>query len=474
MHGGKQFSRHDTESKVVLDAQALVEELRSALSTPKVLVDPRALEDYQTDMAEYKGVPAVVVKPSSEADVAKVVEIANRMGVPILARGAGSSLTGAAVLTGGIILDMREMNKVLRIDPVNWYVQVQPGISLWDLNAELKKQGFFFPPDPASSYICTVGGAIAEGSGGLRCVRYGTMKDWVLSVRLVLPSGKVAKFGEPLPKNRAGYDLLHLIVGSEGTLGVITEAYLKIIPVPTVPMRRFLATFDSWGPIGLAITKMRSSGMLPGLFEFLDRDHIHALNEKLEKNLDEAEATLIVDMEEPSLEKMIELLKSCGALTIHVAKDEHEAEELYEIRANALLAVKSLAPAAIVGDVTVPLDKLGDYLKSVKGVATENGLRIFVMGHAGDGNVHPTILYDDAKSNEKESMARAFDELCRRAVQMGGTVTGEHGVGVQKMKVFREQLQKRDGTEALALMKRIKEVFDPNGIMNPGKYVEGA
>jgi glycolate oxidase subunit GlcD len=457
-----------------MDSRVLLAELREALPSTEILTDPKSLEDYSRDMAEYEGVPAIVVRPSSEGEVARAVEVANRNRAPILARGAGSSLTGAAVLAGGIILDMRNMNRVLKVDPVNWYVQVQPGISLWDLNAELKHHGFFFPPDPASSYICTVGGAIAEGSGGLRCVRYGTMKDWVLSLRLVLPSGKVAKFGEPLPKNRAGYDLLHLIVGSEGTLGVITEAHLKIIPLPTVPMRRFLATFDSWAPIGVAITKMRSSGMLPGLFEFLDRDHIRALNEKLDKHLDEAEATLIVDMEEPHLDRMVELLKSCGALSIHIAADEAEAEELYEIRANALLAVKSLAPSAIVGDVTVPLDRLGDYFKSVKEVAADHRLRILVMGHAGDGNVHPTILYDESIPEERESMSKAFDEVCRLAVRMDGTVTGEHGVGVQKMRVFREQLQMRDGVETLVLMKKIKEVFDPNGIMNPGKYVEEA
>jgi glycolate oxidase len=453
-------------------SKGIIEELREAVPDAEVLTDPKSLDDYSRDMAEYEAVPLVVVRPSSESEVAKVVGVANRTKTPILARGAGSSLTGAAVLEGGIILDMRKMCEVLEVDKVNWFVRVQPGISLWDLNAELKRHGFFFPPDPASSYICTVGGAISEGSGGLRCVRYGTMKDWVLSVRLVLASGKVVRLGEPLPKNRAGYDLLHLVVGSEGTLGVITEAYLKIIPIPEVPMRRFLATFDSWGPVGEAIIKMRSSGMLPGLFEFLDRDHIHALNVKLDKRLEEAEATLIVDMEEPHYKEMVELLETCGAKAVHVAKDDAEAEELYEIRANALLAVKSLAPAASVGDVTLPLDRLGEYLKALREISAAQKLRIFAMGHAGDGNVHPTILYDDSKPEEKDAMSVAFEAICRRAVEMGGTVTGEHGVGVQKMKVFKEQLQKRDGTEALVLMKRIKEVFDPNGIMNPGKYVD--
>lgn len=457
-----------------METQAVLAELKGAVGDSAVFADAKSLEDYRRDMAEYDALPAFIVKPSSEGDVAKVVEVANRNLIPILARGAGSSLTGAAVLAGGIILDMRNLNKVIKVDTVNWYVQVQPGISLWDLNAALKPYGFFFPPDPASSYICTVGGAIAEGSGGLRCVRYGTMKDWVISLRLVLANGKVAKFGEPLPKNRAGYDLLHLIVGSEGTLGVITEAHLKIIPLPTVPMRRFLATFGSWDSVGDAITKMRSGGMLPGLFEFLDRDHIHALNEKLGKNFTEAEATLIVDMEEPSLERMIGLLKSCGAQSIHVAESDEEAEEIYEVRSNALMAVKSLAPAVMIGDVSVPLDKLTDYLRALKDVAAIHGLRILVMGHAGDGNVHPSILYDDANKVQTASAAEAFDDICRRAVAMGGTVTGEHGVGIQKMKVFREQLMMHDGTETLRLMKRVKEVFDPNGIMNPGKYVDGA
>ena len=457
-----------------MDVKAVVAELEQAVGRPGVLTDPKTLGEFSKDMAEYEGVPAVVVRPSSEAQVVKVVEIANRTRMPILARGAGSSLTGAAVLAGGIILDMRGLSRVVKVDTINWYVQVQPGISLEDLNTELKRHGFFFPPDPASSYICTVGGAIAEGSGGLRCVRYGTMKDWVLSVRIVLPNGKVARLGEPLPKNRAGYDLLHLIVGSEGTLGVITEAMLRIIPLPAIPSRRLLVAFESWEAVGEAITRIRQSDMVPGLLEFLDRDHIHALNVKLERNLDEAEATLIVDVEEPSLSKMVDLLTASGAAKIHVAKDEEEADELYQIRSMALLAVKSLAPASHVEDVTVPISRLGEYFQLVKRVAAQQKLRIPVMGHAGDGNVHPVILYDNTNGEERVSASRAFDEICRQAIKMGGTITGEHGVGVQKMKLFREQLEMHEGREALELMKRIKEVFDPNHIMNPGKYVDGA
>src|SRR3984957_10951692 len=266
-----------------------------------VITSASGIEDYSHDMADYEATPAVVVRPRSEQEVVEIIGLAIESGMPVLPRGAGSSLTGAAVLKGAIMLDMRGMSRVVKVDTVNWYVQVQPGISLEDLNKELKDYGFFFPPDPASSYICTVGGAIAEGSGGLRCVRYGTMKDWVISLRVVLPNGKVTNFGEPLAKNRAGYDLVHLMVGSEGTLGVITEAWLKIIPIPKASPKRLLLTYGDWRSASDAICQLRASRIMPHMFEFLDKETIQAVNKELDMHQEEAEATLIVDIEEPSL-----------------------------------------------------------------------------------------------------------------------------------------------------------------------------
>ncbi len=452
----------------------LVGELVKIFGESRVMSSPSSLEDYRRDMADYEGMPAVVIKPSSESEVVKVVQFAAKNRVPIVPRGAGSSLTGAAVLEGAIVLDMRNMSQIVKIDLVNWYAQVQPGISLDDLNKELKKHGFFFPPDPASSYICTVGGAIAEGSGGLRCVKYGTMKDWVISLRVVLPNGEVARFGEPLAKNRAGYDLVHLMVGSEGTLGIITEAHLKIIPLPEVPIRRLLVTFGDWDAVSKTINALKVSGIMPYLFEFMDRDNIVALNQKLEQNLEEAEATLLLDVEEQRLEAVVGILNSSGARKITIAQNEEEAENLYQVRANAYLAVKSLASGVQVEDVAIPIDRLAEYFQLVKSVAAKHDLRIVVNGHAGDGNVHPLILFD---KDDPQSMARAmsaFEEICRYAIRIGGSVTGEHGVGIQKMKFLREQLLSHEGKEALRLMKEIKKIFDPAGIMNPGKYVEGA
>ncbi len=451
-----------------------VSRLIGIVGRENVLTQTKAIEDYAHDMADYESVPAAVVRPLTEGQVAEVVRLAAMTGFPLIARGAGSSLTGAAVIENGIIIDTRRMDRVLKVDTVNWYVHVQPGISLEDLNKELKPHGFFFPPDPASSYICTVGGAISEGSGGLRCVRYGTMKDWVLALRVVLPNGKAVKFGEALAKNRAGYDLVHLMVGSEGTLGVVTEAWLKIIPIPDVKTKRFMVTFGDWESAGEVISRLRSSRILPNLFEFLDKDNIHALNEKLEMSFDEAEATLLVDVEETQVPVAEEIFQECGAVKIIVARDEEQAEAFYQARAMAYVAIKTLATGIQVEDIVVPIDRLGEFLRFVKGVAAKYGIKIPVNGHAGDGNVHPTILYEREDQKSRETANAAFEEICRQAISMGGSVTGEHGVGMQKPKFLKEQLIAHDGEEALRLMKEIKAVFDRERIMNPGKYVEAA
>jgi glycolate oxidase len=452
----------------------LTAELVRISGAENVVSEARRLEEYSEDMAGFKATPAVVVRPGSEGEVSKIVALAGRRRTPIVPRGAGTSLTGASVSRGAIVLDMRRMDAVVKVDTVNWYVRAQAGITLEDLNKRLAKDGFFFPPDPASSSLCTVGGAVAEGSGGLRCVKYGTVKDWVVSLRVVLPNGKATSFGEPLAKNRAGFDLVHLMVGSEGTLGVVTEAYLKIIPIPASQPKRILLTFDDWQSASDAICQLKSSKIMPHMFEFLDKETIQALNKNLNTNEDEAEATLIVDIEEPSLGAATEIFKRNGATKVLMAKDAKEAEAFYQIRSMAYLAIRGLGKAVQVEDIVVPIDRLGEYLKKVKETAAKHGLRILVNGHAGDGNVHPVILYDEDDRKSRAAAFSAFEEMCRYGISIGGSITGEHGVGTQKVKLLREQMRAHEGEEALRLMKEIKRVFDPEGIMNPGKYVEAA
>src|SRR5271155_4022252 len=323
----------------------LSEALARISGAKNVFADGARLEEYSEDMAGFRASPAVVGRPGSEAEVVKIVALAGRMKVPLVPRGAGTSLTGAAVTKGAIILDMRRMDAVLKVDTVNWYVRAQAGVTLEDLNKRLEKEGFFFPPDPASSSLCTVGGAVAEGSGGLRCVKYGTVKDWVIALRVVLPNGKVSNFGEPLAKNRAGFDLVHLMVGSEGTLGVVTEAWLKIIPIPKASPKRLLLTYDDWRSASDAICQLRASRIMPHMFEFLDKETIQAVNKSLEMHQEEAEATLIVDIEEPSLAEAMEIFKRYGPSTILIAKDAEEEETFYQIRSMSYLAIRGLGMA---------------------------------------------------------------------------------------------------------------------------------
>jgi len=447
-------------------------ELASIVGSENVLDNGPKFDDYKKDMANFEAMPMVVVKPRSESEIPDIIRVAQKRKLKIVPWGAGTSLTGAVVLEKGIVIDMRNLNRILKVDPVNWYAHVEAGVVLDDLNAELKKSGFFFPPDPGSSFACTVGGAIAEGSGGMRCVKYGTMKDWVLAVKVVLPNGEMSWFGEPLPKNRAGYDLVHLIVGSEGTLGIVTQAYLKIVPIPRIPVRRLLVLFDDWASAGKAILSFRMSRIVPSMMEFMDQENVVAVNEVFQTGIEEAEASLLVDVDEPDVKTALQIFRDCQAKKVIVANDEEEAEKLYQARALALVALKSISSGTRPEDVVVPIDRLVEYLQMVKSVASKYKLKIPVVGHAGDGNVHPVILYEKDDQNQTNAAEAAFEEICRYAIRVGGTITGEHGIGSQKAKLLVEQLSAHGGKQSLILMKNIKRLFDPLDTMNPGKYVE--
>ncbi len=449
-------------------------ELGRIVGAENVITESSALEAFRKDMADFEATPAVVARPSTEDQVARILRLAARRRVPVVARGAGSSLTGAVVLEGAIILDMQRFKRILKIDSVNWHVRVEAGVVLDDLNEALRKEGFFFPPDPASSFLCTVGGAIAESSGGMRCVRYGTMRDWVLALRVVLANGRTVTLGEPLAKNRVGYDLVHLMIGSEGTLGVVTEAHLKILPIPSSPNVRMLVTFDDWPSAGRAIQELRRQQIMANLMEFMDRETVIAVNAAFQTDFEEAQATLLVDLDEPLVDLAEAIFRAHGARRFSRAANEAEAERFYFVRSHAYLAVKELASGVQIEDVTIPIDRLAEYLALVKEVATRHSLRVPTLGHAGDGNVHPTILFDRADIASRAAATAASQELCRYAIRVGGTITGEHGVGVQKAALMREQMQAHGAGEALRLMKGIKQLFDPKSILNPGKYVEAA
>jgi glycolate oxidase len=456
------------------ELQRLKPELERILGSGNVLWDEKKLKEYSRDMADFRGDPVAVVRPGSTEELSRLVRLANRERIPIVPWGAGSSLTGAAISHAGVVVEMSRFDRIIEVDTVNWFVHVQAGVILDRLNRELEKSGFFFPPDPASSFICTVGGVLSEGAGGLRCVRYGTVKDWVLALKVVLPNGDVAIFGEPLPKNRAGYDLVHLFVGSEGTLGIIVEAWLKIQPIPYRRITRMMTHFHSWKPAVQAITRLRSERVQAALLEFMDGNTVKAVNRDFGTSFPVHPATLLIDLEEELVQKSLAIIRSCGAAEVVVAKNEEEAEAMYQARAWSYIAVRSEATGSRAEDVCVPITKLADYLTFVEKVSKRRRLKIVVHGHAGDGNVHPLILFD---KNDRESVKRAdaaFEDICEYAIRVGGTITGEHGIGSQKVRLLRKQLIAHGGAQPLKIMKAIKRMLDKRGIMNPGKYVEAA
>jgi glycolate oxidase len=457
--------------------EGVLSELSTALGDSIISQKQEALESHSKDMADFQNRPLCVATPSTEEEISKILKIANHYKIPVVAWGAGTSLTGAVVTKDGIIIDMKNFNKIKKIDTVNWYAHVEACVVLDDLNQELEKNGFFFPPDPASSAWCTVGGAISEGSGGLRCVKYGTMKDWVYAIRVVLPTGKAVTLGEPLPKNRAGYDLVKLFTGSEGTLGVITEAWLKIIPKRKTKIHRILAFFDSWTDAGKTIEDLRKKGVMTTLLEFMDKEAIASVKNVEDLHLPEAEAMLLVDVDEGDIgfvpiEDVLSIFKQNNAKQLQLAKSKEEEERFYQARVFAYFGVKTGAPSFMVEDVVVPIDKITEYLALIQGVAKKYKIRMIVFGHAGDGNVHPNILFDGSKPEEAKAAQDAFSEICDYAIKVGGSITGEHGVGVQKMGFLEKQLWAHSGENVLSIMNEIKRVFDPNWIMNPGKYID--
>ncbi|MEM0263684.1 MAG: FAD-linked oxidase C-terminal domain-containing protein, partial [Saccharolobus sp.] len=365
------------------------------------------------------------------------------------------------------LIDMSKMNKILEINEIDWYVRVQPGVKLIDLFEELEKKGFMLPPDPASFFLCSVGGAVAESSGGMKGVRYGSFREWVLALKVILPNGEIIKVGEPLRKNRAGYDLVHLFVGSEGTLGIITEIWLRIIPIPKRKMVTVAAMLKDFESAAEVIIGLRKNRILPELSEYMDVDVVKALNKNLNANLKETDGgMLLISIEEEMVSDVLKVLEG-KAVDIKIAEGE-EAERLYSLRAQAAIAVKAESKNVFYAeDIVVPVSKLPEAIRRLKEIGKKYNTKFYVISHIGDGNLHPNIVIEDKELREK-----VFEEIARMAIDLGGSVSGEHGIGVQKAKVMVEQIVKHNGPRVLELMYEIKRLIDPEGIMNPNKFVE--
>ncbi|TDO46237.1 glycolate oxidase [Kribbella sp. VKM Ac-2527] len=453
----------------------VVERLRHVLPPEALVTDHDRMQSYRYDRAMFcpAGEPLAVVLARETAHVQAAVRVAAEYGVPIVPQGARSGLSGAAnALDGCIVVSLEKMDKILRIEDVDRYVVTQPGVYNAVLSRAVAEHGLFYPPDPSSWEFCSIGGNLSTNSGGLCCVKYGVTTDYVLGLEVVLADGRVLRTGRKTVKGVAGYDLTKLLVGSEGTLGIITEATLALRPQTARP-RTMAALFDSGVTAGEAIIEIIRSGVSLSLLEIMDRTTIAAVNDYKRMDLPtEAAAMLIAQSDaggEAGAADIATVAKLCrehGAIECIEADDEAEGELLLEARRSALLALDELG-TTMIDDVCVPRSRLADFIGATEKIATDLDITIGVLGHAGDGNMHPTVVFDAQDPEQARRAQVAFDKVMEVGLELGGTITGEHGVGVLK----RDWLRQEIGPVAESVHRAIKAALDPKNLLNPGKVV---
>ncbi|HEY2948413.1 MAG TPA: FAD-linked oxidase C-terminal domain-containing protein [Micromonosporaceae bacterium] len=464
-------------------ASDLIAELRRALPDDAVLTDPDVVRSHacdEADMCEH-GTPAVLVRPRATADVAAVVRAAARHGVPVVPQGARTGLAGGAnAVDGAILLSLTAMDRILEIDSVNRIAVVQPGVVNAALARAVAERGLRYPPDPSSWETSTIGGNVATNAGGMCCVKYGVTAEYVLALEVVLADGSVLRCGRRTPKGKAGYDLTRLFVGSEGTLGVITEITLALRPAAEEALT-LVAVFPSTAAAGAAVAAIAESRLTPSMLELLDQTHLRAIEAYRPMGLrTDAKALLLVAADTgpraaADLERIAELCAAAGADEVYAATDATEAAALLEARRLAYPAMEHLAARTfpdgvgglIVDDIAVPRSQLAPLLDGIEKIAEEYGVPIGVVGHAGDGNLHPKFIVNRADPASVARGRAVFDAVMSLGLSLGGTCTGEHGIGLLK----REWLAEEIGPVGVRVHQAIKRALDPTGLLNPGKVL---
>lgn len=427
---------------------------------------------YAYDATGTPFLPDAVIFPGSESEISQILRLASKEQFIVVPRGTGSGMTGGAVpVKGGLVLVTSRMNQILEINENNFFARVQPGVIVADIHKSVEEKGLFYPPDPASSSVCTIGGNIGECAGGPRAVKYGVTRDYVLGLTAVLPSGEVIKTGVATAKGVAGYDLTRLLVGSEGTLAVVTEITLKLLPKPETT-KTMAVFFDSMQKAAKTVSGIMRETVVPRCVEFLDDACLQLVKDALSFELPEQiKALLIIELDgnadrvEKDAEKIKKQCFDHDALNVLVAADETEAQKLWNARKALSPLLYKIATNKINEDIVVPIDKIPDMVEEIQNIQKISGLKVVSFGHAGDGNIHCNIMYNKTDDNELKRAETAVDDLFDATLKLGGTITGEHGVGITKMKYLPQEI----GTTQLALMKGIKKVFDPQNILNPGK-----
>ncbi|KAA9161042.1 FAD-binding protein [Amycolatopsis acidicola] len=453
---------------------ALLTELRAALGKDAVLTDPDVVASYSRDMMPLapNGKPLAVVLPTDVAGVQATVRACAEAKVPIVPRGAGSGLSGAAnAIDGCVVLVMTKFDRVVEIDPGNRLAVVQPGVVNLDFRTAVEEHGLFYPPDPSSYDWCTIGGNLSTNAGGLCCVKYGVTTDSVLGLEVVLADGSVLRTGRRTVKGVAGYDLTKLFIGSEGTLGIITEATVALRPLPQAP-GTLVAGFDSTEQAGDAVARVVREGLVPSLMEIMDASSIKAAESYLNTDLgagSDCQALLLCQSDaggeaaRSELAALEQICLDCGAGMAYATDDVAEGKMLLQARRVVLTALEQYG-VWLTDDVSVPRTRIAELIAGCERISEEVGLRIAVVGHAGDGNMHPTIVYAPDSADEFARARKAFDAILDLGLALGGTVTGEHGVG----KIKRDWLEREAGPVAMRVHRQLKQALDPENLFNPG------
>ena len=426
---------------------------------------------YAYDATNKLSVPDAVVFPSTPEEISLVLKMANSEGFPVIPRGAGSGFSGGSVpVEGGVVVSFERMTKILEIDTENLVAVVEPGVVTWDLQQAVERLGLFYPPDPSSHRFSTIGGNIAECAGGPRAVKYGVTRDYVLGLEAVLPTGEIVTTGVRTAKGVVGYDLTKLLVGSEGTLGIVTKAVLKLLPLPEAT-KTMLATFPKMTDAAKAVSAIIRGKVIPSTLEIIDSVSIRCVEEYSKAGLPDVEAMLLIEVDGPKdgLERdcltVEAICREHGAGAFRVAEDKEEVKKLWEARRSISAALFRVKPNKINEDIVVPRSKIPELVEGLGKISAAKGVLIASFGHAGDGNIHVNVMYDKKSEAESAAAEAAVNEVFKLTLSLGGTISGEHGVGTAKQKYLEMELS----PAAIEAMKRIKASFDPKGILNPGK-----
>ena len=452
-------------------SDTVLKTLTSIVGAENIAVDEAALAAYAYDATRLKGVPEVVVRPGNEGEVARIMALASQYEIPVVPRGAGSGLTGGAVASkGGIVLSFERMARILNIDTANRNATIEPGVVTGELQKAVEAVGLFYPPDPGSLAFCTMGGNVAENAGGMRALKYGVTRDYVIGLRAILPDGSVIKTGVKTAKGVVGYDLTRLIVGSEGTLAVVTEITVRLIPKPESVVT-MTALFKDPSEAGMAVAAIMASPVTPRCMEFMDAEALKAgASHSGMKLPDDAGAFLLIETdgnpgEATRQANVIRDIVEPRALSFSVASGLDEATALWKLRRSTSQALFSLAPDKINEDTVVPVSRVPEALAGFGEIGKRHGLKVVCFGHAGDGNIHVNVMTDRKDAAKYAEAEAAVVEVFELVLKLGGTISGEHGIGLTKAPYLRMEMSEAEVEQ----LKRIKAAFDPLGIMNPGK-----